>query len=180
MAGKAHERVYLPVTPTLLRRAREDGGFEQPPLAAHAVTPELVGELGSPDDEESEYAALTAAALESLSLLRPDEPPRRVVAAVDVPAWEPRRPDPAQDSTQDSTQEPAHDPAREPSAVTVPTRVPWQRVVAVHVDGEDASADVAAALGGAAEAVERCLDHELGWYAVQEVDELLEHLSWGS
>ena len=49
-----------------------------------------------------------------------------------------------------------------------------------HVDAEDASADVAAALGGAPEAVERCLHHELGWYAVQEVDELLEHLSWGS
>jgi hypothetical protein len=159
--GKAHGRVYLPLSPTLLRRAREDGGFEQPPISAHAVTPELVSELGSPDEEESEYAALSAAALESLWLLRPDEPPRRVVAAVDVPAWEPR-------------------PDQESSAVSVPTRVPWRRVAAVHVDGEDASADVAAALGGATEAVVRCLDHELGWYAVQEVDELLEHLSWGS
>lgn len=170
MAGKAHERVYLPLTPTLLLRAREDGGFEQPPLAAHAVTPELVSELGNPDEEDSEYVALTAASLESLSLLRPDEPPRRVVAAVDVPAWDPRHRD------ADADQE----PEQEPSAVSVPTRVPWRRVVAVHVDGEDASADVAAALGGGTEAVERCLDHELGWYAVQEVDELLEHLSWGS
>ena len=158
MAG-AHARVYLPLTPTLLRRAREDGGFEQPPLVAHAVTPAVVDELGNPDDEESEYVALTAAALESLALLRPDEPPRRVVAAVDVPAWEPRSGD---------------EPADEPSAVSVPTRVPWRRVVAVHVDGEEASADVAAALGGATEAVERCLDHELGWYAVQEIGPLVE------
>lgn len=173
MAGKAHERVYLPLTPTLLRRAREDGGFEQPPLAAHAVTPELVSELGNPDEEDSEYVALTAAALESLSLLRPDEPPRRVVAAVDVPAWEPR----PQDAGRGTDQHADHE---EPSAVSVPTRVPWRRVVAVHVDADDAAADVAAALGGATEAVERCLDHELGWYAVQEVDELLEHLSWGS
>ena len=161
MAGAASERVYVPLTPTLLARARDEGGFDDLPLAAHAVTPALVDELGSSDADESEYAALTAAALEALSLLRPDEPPRRVVAAADVPAWELRD-------------------GEHPSAVSVPTRVPWRRVVAVHVDAEDASADVAAALGGAPEAVERCLDHELGWFAVQEVDELLEHLSWDS
>src|SRR5918993_3880175 len=92
MARTAHVRVYLPLTASLLRRARDDGGFHEPPLVAHAVTPELVQELGepAPDEEESEYAALTAASLESLTLLRPDEPPRRVVAAVDVPAWEAR------------------------------------------------------------------------------------------
>jgi hypothetical protein len=150
------ERVYVPLTPTLLRRAREEGGLDEPPLAAHAVTPELV------DADESEYAALTAAAHEALSLLRPDEPARRIVAAVDVPSWEPR-PD-----------------GEHPSAVSVPTRVPWRRVATVHVDSEEAVADVAAALGGTPEAVERCLEHELGWFGVQEVDELVEHLSWGS
>ena len=162
MAAPASERVYVPLTPTLLRRAREEGGLDDLPLAAHAVTPELVSELGAADADEAEYLALTAAALESLSLLRPDEPPRRIVAAVDVPAWEPRP------------------EGEQPSAVSVPTRVPWRRLVAVHVDAEEASSDVAAALGGEPDAVERCLDHELGWYAVQEVDELLEHLSWGS
>ena len=163
MATTAHRRVYLPLTASLLRRAREDGGFHEAPLVAHAVTPELVRKLGdpAPDEEESEYAALTAAALESLSLLHPDEPPRRVVAAVDVPGWEPR---PHEDH---------------PSAVSVPTPVPWRRLVAVHVDGAEAAGDVAAALGGAEEAVERCLDHELAWFAVQEVDELLQDLSWG-
>ena len=156
------QRVYLPLSPSLLRRARDEGGFQEPPLSAHAVTPELVRELGEPppDEEEAEYAALTAASLESLSLLLPDEPPRRVVAAVDVPAWEPRT------------------GGEHPSAVSVATPVPWRRLVAVHVDGAEAAGDVAAALGGGSEAVERCLDHELGWYAVQEVDELLQGLSW--
>ncbi len=159
----SHRRVYLPLTPSLLGQARDAGGLTQPPLAAHAVTDELVRDLGepTPGEEESEYAALTAASLESLTLLRPDEPPRRVVVAVDVPAWEPR---------------PGGD---QPSAVSVPTPLPWRRVVAIHVDGAEAAADVAAALGGASDAVERCLDHELGWYAVQEVDELLRDLSWG-
>ncbi len=162
MAAPASERVYLPLTPTLLRRARDEGGFDDLPLAAHAVTPELLGELGTVDADEAEYLALTAAALESLSLLRPDEPPRRIVAALDVPAWEPRP------------------EGEQPSAVSVATRVPWRRLASVHVDGEEASSDVAAALGGADEAAERCLDHELGWFAVQEVDELLAALSWDS
>lgn len=153
--------MYLPLTIPTLRLARENGGFD-PGLASHAVTPDLVEALGEPppDQEESEYAALTAAALESLDMLRSDEPPRRVVAAVDVPAWERREADDV------------------PSAVLVPTPVPWRRVAAVHVDGEEAAADVAAALGGDPDAVERCLDHELGWFAAQEVDELLGHLSW--
>lgn len=163
MARAEQLRVYLPLTVTALRRAREQGGFDAPPVPGHAVTPELLRELGdpAPDQEEGEYVALTAAALESLEMLHPDDPPRRVVAAVDVPAWDRREAE------------------GRPSAVSVPTPVPWRRVAAVHVDGEEASGDVAAALGGAPDAVERCLDHELGWFAVQEVDELLGHLSWG-
>ena len=159
--SSSRRRVYLPLTPSLLGQARDEGGFTRPPVAAHAVTDELVRDLREPfpDEEEAEYAALTAASLESLTLLRPDEPPRRVVVAADVPEWEPR-PD-----------------ADHPSAVSVPTPVPWRRVVAIHVDGVEATADVAAALGGESGAVERCLDHELGWFAVQEVDELLQDLS---
>ena len=156
------QRVYLPLTPSLLRRAREQGGFGTPPLPGHAVTPALVDELGDAGshEEECEYAAMNAAGLESLTMLAPDDPPRRVVVAVDVPAWEPRTGD-------------------DVSAVTVPTAVPWRRVAAVHVDGPPAEPDVLAARDGTADALERCLDHDLGWYAVQEVDELLRGLAWG-
>ena len=156
------ERVYLPLTAGLLRRARTDGGFGDPPLRGHAVTPALADELGRADQEESEYAAMTAASLASLALLTGDDPPRRVVAAVDVPVWEP-----AGDTD-------------DPSAVLVPTPVPWRRLAAVHVDGPDVAGDVAAAAGGTADAVERCLDHELGWFAAQEVDALLDDLALGS
>ena len=157
----AHERVYLPLSATLLRRARAEGRFGKPPLGGHAVTPRLARELGGADQEESEYAAMTAAALASLELLTDADPPRRVVAAVDVPGWE------AVESSDD------------PSAVRVATPVPWRRLAAVHVDGADAAADVSRARGGDPDAVERCLDHELGWFAVQEVDELLDHLTLG-
>ena len=158
-------RVYLPLTPTLLRAARDAKVFENPPLRGHAVTPALVDELGGAGEEECEYAALTAAAAESLELLTTEEPPRRVVAAVDVTSWKPR-------TGEDG-----------PGAVLVPVPVGWRRLASVHVDAAEVAHVVAEArdklasgAADAAEAVERCLDHEPGWYAVQEIDALLEDL----
>jgi hypothetical protein len=180
------QRVYLPLTASTLRRAREEGSFGAPPLMAHAVTPTLVEALGAsgPEQEECEYAAMTAAALESLELMGPDDPPRRLVAAVDVPAWEPR---------------PGTEEDAESTAVAVPTPVAWRRLAAVHADGPDAEDDVRAARDAVSSAagddladhpadqearlealVERCLGHDLGWFAAQEVDELLRDLGWGS
>ena len=169
MATDDRTRVYLPLTPTTLRAARDRRELLDPPLLGHAVTPGLLAELGGADDEEAEYAALSAAALESLTMLSPDEPARRVVAAVDVVSWEPRA------------------GADDASAVVVPAPVTWRRLAAVHVDAAEAAADVATArdalaaadgepAGEAVAAVERCLDHEPGWFAVQEVDALLEDL----
>ena len=162
-------RVYLPLTPALLRAARDAKELGGPPLPGHAVTPALMAELGGADEEEGEYAALTAAGLESLQLLTPEDPARRVVAAVDVSSWEPR-PD-----------------SDDPSAVLVPTTVGWRRLASVHVDAPDAATAVGSARDAcsaaaadpavdAAAAIERCLDHELGWFAVQEIDALLEDL----
>jgi hypothetical protein len=173
VAPSTRVRVYLPLTPWSLKQARDEGGFGPAPLPGHAVTPALLEALGQDTEEEdAEYSAMTAAALESLRLLDPDEAPARVVAAVDVPAWEPR----SGDATED------------PSAVAVAFTVQLKRLAAVLVDAADAAADVAAArdaLAGATgddlpEVVERCLDHELGWYAAQELDELLDHLALGS
>lgn len=160
-------RVYLPVTPQALRRSREHGGF-RPPLHGHAVTDALAAELGSHDEEEQEYVAMQAAALDALTLLGPDDQPRRMVAAVDVAAWTA-----------------AAGPGSAASLVEVTVPVPWRRLAAVHADSDDAADDVRAAVlalgqGGGEDgpevglAVERCLDHELGWYAVQELALLLE------
>jgi hypothetical protein len=156
-------RVYLPVTPALLRRAREVGRLE-PPLAGHAVTEQLAEELAGADDEELEYAAMTAAAADALLLLGPDDRPRRLVAAVDAGSW---------------TASAGADAGSSAVEVTVP--VPFRRLAAVHADSDDAAPDVLAAVrarGGPAEplavAVERCLEHELGWYATLELDQLLD------
>jgi hypothetical protein len=171
VASDRGERVYVALSPTLLRRAREEGRLEAP-VSAHAVTAELLAELGEVDVEDAEYVALTSAALDSVSLLAGEDPPRRVVAAVDVQGWEPAAGD-------------------HPSAVTVQHPVPWRRVASLHVDGTDAEETVAAARDAlqhdphAAEpdtehALERCLAHEPGWYGVQEADAVLADLFLGS
>jgi hypothetical protein len=156
-------RVYLPLTAATLRRARDSGRFGPAPLRGHAVTPALVAALDGSDEEEQEHAAATAAALDALALLHPDDPPRRMVAAVDVP-----------------TVEPVADEDVAPSQVVVAHEVPLKRLAAVLADSPDAERDVAdaraavAAGGDAAVAVERCLEHELGWYAAQEIGVLLD------
>lgn len=157
-------RVYVPTTLAGLREVVVSGGVGPSPVPAHAVTDALRTTLAGADDEECEYAAMTAAAQESLALLTDDDVPRRVVIAADAATVVPRE-------------------AAEPSAVEVPEVLPVRRVAAVHLDSPDAEEDVAAARaaladgdrsGGAEQAVERCLDHELGWFATQEIGDLLE------
>jgi hypothetical protein len=110
------------------------------------------------DDEEREYAALTAAALGAIALLADGDPPFRLVAAVDVGGWEP-------------------DDVDDPTVVRLAHEVPWKRLAAVLADSPDAAPAVAHAVAHAVEqgdaALEACLDHELGWFATQEVDALL-------
>jgi len=154
-------RVYLPVTPALLERARVEGRFE-PPLRGHAVTEALATELPGADQEELEYAAMQAAALDALATLGPDDRPRRLVAAVDAATW---------------TAADRSDAASSLVDVTVP--VPLRRLASVHADSGDAEDDVRAAVralaagGPEAPEVQRCLDHELGWYAAQELSALV-------
>ncbi len=151
------ERVYLPTTATRLREAQARGSFGPAPLRAHAVTPAVADALE--DEEEREYAALTAAALEAVALLRDEDPPFRLVAAVDVGGWEADR------------------NGDDPTAVRLAHEVPWKRLAAVLADSPDAGPAVArAAVAGRGPddpALEACLDHELGWFATQEVDGLL-------
>jgi hypothetical protein len=166
-------RVYIPTTLPGLAEVHKAGELGPAPLDAYAVTPALREWYVSDDIEELEYAALTRAAQASLRLLAADPgiARRRVVVAVDVP---------------DGAA--AYDPDRglDPSAlgaVRLAAAVPLGEAVAVHVDCADAEGDVRAAADalGAADAgdedarftVDGAEDHELLWYATQEIPGLI-------
>jgi hypothetical protein len=155
-------RVYVPTTMTGLRDVVQSDGVGPAPFLAHAVTDALRAELGDGGEEEWEYAAASAAALASVGLIHEAEPARRVVLAVDVPGA--RRVD-----------------VEDPTTVEVEEVVPFRWIAAVLADSVEAEAAVAAARTAevegspdAAELLERCLDHELGWWATQEIGHLLE------
>ncbi|WNI15761.1 DUF6912 family protein [Actinacidiphila sp. ITFR-21] len=166
-------RVYIPTTLSGLAEAYKAGEIGPGPLDAYAVTPSLREWYVSDDIEELEYAALTRAAQSSLRLLatHPDVPRRRVVLAVDVGDGEVR-----------------YDPdlGLDPAAlgeVRLSRSVPLARAAAVHLDADGAEHDVreAAAALGAADAgdddaqftVDGAEDHELLWYATQEIPNLI-------
>lgn len=168
-------RVYVPLTLPGLARAHEAGELGPAPLAAYAVTPALREWYVSDNLEELEYAALTRAAQASLRLLAiapaPGAPPRRVVVAAELP-----------DGAATADPDRGMDPAAI-GEVRVSAAVPLRLAAAVHVDADDAAADVAAAVAalGAADAgdddarftVDGAEDHELLWYGVQEIGNLV-------
>ncbi|MFI8297985.1 DUF6912 family protein [Streptomyces nigra] len=165
-------RVYVPLTLPGLAEAYKTGDLGTD-LVAYAVTPALREWYLSDDIEELEYAALNRAAAASLRLLAadPGARPRRVVVAVDV-----------------ADKAAVADPDRglDPSAlgeVRVTGSVRLAKAAAVHVDADDAEADVTAAAealeaadGGDDDAqfvVDGAEDHELLWYATQEIPNLV-------
>ncbi|MBC2877666.1 MULTISPECIES: DUF6912 family protein [Streptomyces] len=166
-------RVYVPLTLPGLAEAHRTGELGPAPFDAYAVTPALREWYVSDDMEELEYAALGRAAQASLRRIAtdPQAPRRRVVVAVDVP-----------------DREAAVDPDRglDESAlgeVRLSRPVPLAKAAAVHVDADDAEADVAAAAAalGAADqgdedarfTVDGAEDHELMWFGVQEIPNLI-------
>jgi len=168
-------RVYVPLTLPALRAAH--GAGELAPASgatvAYAVTPGLREWYVSDDSEELEYAALNRAAQASLRLLAvdPGTPRRRVVLAADVPDG-------------DVSFDPDHglDPGSL-GEVRIEVPVVLSKAAAVHVDAGDAEADVTAAADalGAADmgdddarfTVDGAEDHELLWYATQEIPHLV-------
>ncbi|MFF2211290.1 DUF6912 family protein [Streptomyces antibioticus] len=178
-------RVYVPLTLSGLTEAHKTGELGSGPLVAYAVTAALREWYDSEDIEELEYAALGQAALASLRLLDADRgaPRRRVVVAVDV-ADRIVEADPDPDPDPDPG--PSHDrenDAAEPGEVRVTGRVALAKAAAVHVDADGAEAAVAAAAealaaadggdGGARSVVDGAEDHELLWFAPQEIPNLL-------
>jgi hypothetical protein len=166
-------RVYVPLTLPRLAELRRTGQSGPAPLTAYAVTPALREWYREGGQEELEYAALSRAAEASLRLLAadPEAPRRRVVLAADVPE-----------------RAAVTDPDRALAAealgeVGLTEPVPVTRAAAVHVDAAEAEPDVAAASAAVAAAdlgdedarftVDGASDHELLWYAVQEIDRLV-------
>ncbi|MFE7900564.1 DUF6912 family protein [Streptomyces sp. NPDC057424] len=166
-------RVYVPLTLPGLAEAYRTGELGAGPFVAYAVTPGLREWYASEDIEELEYAALGRAAQASLRLLaaEPEAPRRRVVIAVDV-------------ADRVVSADPGQGPeAAAPGEVRVAGAVPLGKAASVHVDAADAEADVTtaaealpAADGGdddARLAVDAAEDHELLWFATQEIANLV-------
>jgi hypothetical protein len=166
-------RVYVPLTLSWLAQLHKTGEVGPAPLTAFAVTPALREWFLSGNEEELEYAALSRAAQASLRLLAMDPTAARlrVVIAADVP-----------DRTASA------DPGRVLDAdtlgeVRVTEAVPLAAIAAVHVDAPEAEPDIVAAADavGAADqgdedarfTMDGAGDHELLWYAVQEIDRLV-------
>jgi hypothetical protein len=160
-------RVYVPSTLPLLRELLDSGRIGPPPITALAVTPAIREWYLDDDIQALEYAALTEAARASLRLLaRSGALARRVVLACDV---------------DDSLVSPSSHGGRGP--VTLKAEVKLAQIEAAHVDTVDASADVVDAVAAlsAAEAgdddaqfiVDSVEDHELAWFARQEIPDLL-------
>lgn len=164
-------RIFLPATLAMLRELVKNGEFTPVGGTAFALTPALRESYTSGDAEELEYAAMLDAARASLRLLAteldadPNTEPRRAVVAADV------------DSV---TQRPDLDAA----VVRIDGPVPLRQIASVHVDGAEAEDAVraAAAVIDAADlgdpdaefTLGDAEDHELAWYAPQELPFLLE------
>lgn len=166
-------RVYVPATLPALAQLLATGSLA-PPVPAYAVTELLrtwADASGPSDEEELELVALSEAARGSLRLLAADPAgtQRRLVLAADAPD-QAVRVDEASD-------------ASSPGQVVVTAAVPVAWVRAVHLDevGAEAAVRVAATAVGEADAddpaaeavVARLDDHELLWYAVEELPGLL-------
>jgi hypothetical protein len=165
-------RIYVPATLSMLAPFGDRldlHGSQHGFLTAHSVTPLLREWYAEGDEEELEYVAFTRAAQAALQLLRadPKAPSRRVVISADVA-----------DNTVAVV-----DVELGSSRIRVPAPLSFQSVAAVHVDGVDAEPDVSAAAAVVEEAiagdpdaqftVDSAEDHELEWYDVTEVDQLL-------
>ncbi|MEY9875497.1 hypothetical protein ABH931_004998 [Streptacidiphilus sp. MAP12-33] len=168
-------RVYVPLTLTGLAKAHAEGAVA-PPLRAYAVTPALREWYLSDDIEELEYAALVRAAQASLRMLaeEPEASRRRVVVAADVP-----------DAAITLNVQAEHEEPHTLGAVRLDEPLRLAKAAAVHADADDAEVleDVAAAALALAAAdagdedarftVDGAEDHELLWFATQEIPGLL-------
>jgi hypothetical protein len=172
-------QIYIPVTLAMLQQLVADQSLLPVNGTAFAVTPSLREAYAEGDDDELGEVALREAALASLRLLaaadafaEPDAklPPRRAVLVADV-----------KDATAVTLR-----PDLDDAVVRIAVPVAIDDVIAAYVDNAAAEADVTAAVAVIDEAdlgdedaeltVGDAQDHDLAWYATQELPFLLELL----
>lgn len=164
-------RVYIPATLAMLAQLVADGSLWPVSGTAFAVTPALREAYAEGDDEELAEVALAEAALASLRLLATggaaELAPRRAVLVADVDDVTLRR-------------------DLDDAVVRLGAPVAMANVVAAFVDNAAAEADVKAAIAvvdaadlgdeDAELTVGDAQDHDLAWYATQELPFLLDLL----
>src|ERR1700761_7846858 len=178
-------RIYVPVTVAMLQRLVADDSLRPVNGTAFAVTPRLREAYAEGDDDELGDVALREAALASLRLLAASDasalsdaseqsdaklPPRRAVLVADV-----------KDAGAVTLR-----PDLDDAVVRIGAPVAINDVVAAYVDNAAAEADVMAAIAVIDEAdlgdedaeltVGDAQDHDMAWYAAQELPFLLELL----
>ncbi len=164
-------RVYVPATVAMLQQLVADRMVHARSGTAFAVTPTLREAYARGDDDELAEVALREAALASLRLLAGEGtssmPPRRAVVEAEVGDVTPR-------------------PDLDDAVVRLSGPIAFDDVIAAYVDNADAETAVLAAIEAVDEAdlgdedaefvVGDAQDHDLAWYAPQELPFLLELL----
>ncbi len=167
-------RVYVPATLAMLQKLVADRAVSPVNGTAFAVTPALRESYSEGDDDELAEVALREAALASVRLLAGaadeepgDLPARRAVLVAEVDSATPR-------------------PDLDDSVVRLSGPVVYDQVLAAYVDNQAAEAAVLAAIEAVDAAdlgdedaeltVGDAQDHDLAWYATQELPFLLDLL----
>lgn len=165
-------RVYIPATLAMLQQLVAERSLRAVNGTAFAVTPTLREAYAEGDDDELAEVALRDAALASLRLMAADEgaatlPPRRAVLVAEV---------------EGATARPDLDDA----VVRLTEPVDYADVIAAYVDNADAESAVKLAVNAVDVAdfgdedaeltVGDAQDHDLAWYAPQELPFLLDLL----
>jgi hypothetical protein len=168
-------RVYVPATLSMLQRLVADRTVSAVNGTAFAVTPALREAYAEGDEDELAEVALREAALASVRLLAgaaedagsAELPPRRAVLEVDIDGATPR-------------------PDLDDAVVRLPGPIAIEDVIAAYVDNSAAESAVLAAIDAVDAAdlgdedaeltVGDAQDHDLAWYATQELPFLLELL----
>jgi hypothetical protein len=169
-------QVYIPATLAMLHQLVADGSLQPVNGTVFAVTPKLREAYAEGDDEELAEVALREASLASLRLLAIDDSPdvslpRRAVLAAEV------------DFAASGAK---FRPDLDDAVVRLGEPVPIDQVIAAYVDNADAEPDVTRAIAvidaadlGDEDAdlvVGDAQDHDLAWYANQELPFLLDLL----
>ncbi|BDT88733.1 hypothetical protein FMUAM8_44970 [Nocardia cyriacigeorgica] len=190
-ASESKLRVYVPATVPMLRELVEQRELRAVSATAFAVTPALREAYASGDDEELAEVAMGEAARAALRLIAAerdavtealdagDEPDAAPAALPDAPVY--RRAVIAADVTGAKLR-----PDLDDAVVRLSGPITYNQIASVHVDLADAEPAVAKAVDvidaadlgdpDAEFVLGDAEDHQLAWYAAQELPFLLELL----